>query len=223
EHIVALRPDLVFMNREINRQEDAEQLAASGLTLWDTHAATVQETINALWEIMNVFDAPSMVERVRWIERQYDWTAAAARAACPLRIFMPIWYNPWVTFNAQTYTHDLLRVCGAANVFGEREQQPADSVPGEDDPRLSGQDPRFVHVTRDDIIAAQPQVILLPDAPFLFEAPHADELAALDIPAAHTGHIYLVDGSLLTWQGTRLARALHEIPPVLADVINEEG
>jgi hypothetical protein len=41
-------------------------------------------------------------------------------------------------------------------------------------------------------------------------------LETWEVPAAHNGHVYLTDGSLLTWHGTRLAYALRDLPPVVA-------
>ncbi len=200
EKIIALRPDLVILNREENRREDAERLQAAGIPIWVTHPQTVQDALNLLWEIMYVFDAPAMAERVRWIERQVDWTAGVARESKPVRVFVPIWYDPWMTFDRHTYIHDLLRVCGGENVF-------ADYPTG---------DTHYPCITPDEIVAAQPEVILLPDEPFAFSSEHADQLSRLDVPAARRGRIYPVEGSLLTWHGTRLARALREIPPLLA-------
>ena len=40
-----------------------------------------------------------------------------------MRVFCPIWKKPWMTFNADTYAHDVLRMLGFNNVFasaGER-------------------------------------------------------------------------------------------------------
>ncbi len=200
EKIIALRPDLVILNREENRREDAERLQAAGIPIWVTHPQTVQDALNLLWEIMYVFDAPAMAEQVRWIERQVDWTAGVARESKPVRVFVPIWYDPWMTFDRNTYIHDLLRVCGGENVFA--------AYPAGDTP--------YPRITLDEIVAAQPEVILLPDEPFAFSSEHADLLSRLDVPAARRGRIYPVEGSLLTWHGTRLARALREIPPLLA-------
>ena len=56
--------------------------------------------------------------------------------------------------------------------------------------------------------------MLLPDEPYAFGEADAAEIAQLDIPAAHTNSIYLVDGSLLTWHGTRITYALRELPPI---------
>lgn len=205
EQIVALHPDLVLMNKEENRKEDAQQLQEHGIPVWATHPKTVQEAINLLWEFMHVFDEPSMSERVRWIERQMDWTASAARAAVPVNVFVPIWHDPWMTITADTFIHDLLLTCGGLNVFAGQ-------------PSATG----YPRITTEDLIAAQPEVVLLPDEPYNFNDTHVAALAALDIPAAHNERIHLVDGTLLTWHGTRLAQTFSEIPPLLSRETTED-
>jgi len=64
-------------------------------------------------------------------------------------------------------------------------------------------------------------VILLPSEPFPFSAAHVALFAALDVPAARANQIYLIDGSLLTWHGTRMALAMSEIPRLLCPEVEE--
>lgn len=217
--IVALQPDLVLMNEEENRREDADALQQAGVALWVTAPRTVGEALNLLWQIMDVFDHPRMVPRVREIERAYDYTLAAARASRPRKVFVPIWKDPWMTFNAETYSHDVLRVCGGANAFANRYRQfpLAADLGGEeplpdDHPTVRGKDRRYPRITLEEVIDAQPEIVLLPDEPYPFTAADIETFARLDIPAAHTGQILLVDGSLLTWFGTRVAYALRDLP-----------
>lgn len=222
DQIIALAPDLVIVSDEENRREDAETLRAAGLALWVTGPRSLFETLNLLWSVMYIFDHPVMVPRVREIERAYDYTLSASQAIEPVRVFAPIWRDPWMTFNRDTYAHDVLRVCGGANVFADRERRfplaadlgQADPLP-DDDPRVAGRDRRYPRVTLDEIVAAQPEVVLLPDEPYPFGEDAADLFATLDIPAARTGRIHLIDGSLLTWPGTRAAYALRDLPPLL--------
>ena len=82
---------------------------------------------------------------------------------------------------------------------------------------MVGHDTRYPRVTWRRSIAAQPDVILLPSEPFAFDESHVPIFAALDVPAAHNGRIYLVDGSLLTWHGTRMARAFDRLPALLTE------
>jgi len=221
--IIALRPDLVIVNQEENRREDAEALQAANIAVWVTHPRTVADAINLLWNIMHVFDEPAMVPRVRLIEQTLDWVQGVSRALEQRpRVFVPIWWDPLMTFNAHTYIHDLLRVCGGDNVFADRERRyplAADigsAVPfASDDPRAASRDTRYPRVTLAEVEAAQPEVILLPSEPFAFGAEHIQLFSGLDVPAARNSRIHLIDGSLLTWHGTRLAHALNTLPALL--------
>ncbi len=220
--IIDLRPDLVLMNDEENRREDADALQAAGVSVWVTGPRSIADALNLLWQIMDVFDHAVMVPRVREIERAYDYTLAAARAMQPTRVFAPIWRDPWMTFNAETYAHDVLRVCGGENVFANRKRRfplaadlgTADPLP-DDHPDVKGRDRRYPRVALEEIVASQPEIVLLPDEPFAFAPEDVETIARLDIPAVRSGCIYLIDGSILTWHGTRVAYALRDLPALL--------
>jgi len=191
---IALEPDLVFISDEITPPDDLETLRQAGLTLWITGPRSVFEMLNLLWDLMHVFDHTAMVPRVQAIERAYDATRSAAQAAPPARVFAATGRDPWRTFGRDTYADDLLRVCGGENVFAAWSKR---------------------GVTLDDILAAQPEVVLLPSEPGAAYEDDATRLAALDIPAARANRIHRVDMTLLTWAGTRAAYALRDLPALL--------
>ena len=126
----------------------------------------------------------------------------------------------WMTFNQDTYCHDLLRICGGENVFAQRQRQyPLSADLGRGAPEeAEGRDVRYPRVTLDEILAARPEIILLPSEPFGFSEAHRQKFGEIfkDTPAVQNDRIYLVDGSLITWHGTRLARALQELPKLFA-------
>lgn len=225
QKIVALNPDLVCMNDEENRQEDAKALSESGVKVWVTGPRTVAEAINVLWDIVAIFDVTTMVPRIQQIDRVFDMVSQVAASGQRVRTFVPIWKDPWMTINAKTYVHDLLFNLGAENVFAERERQfPLAADTGtttplaSDDPRIAGRDTRYPRITLEEMVAAKPQLILLPTEPYAFTEDDARALYALDTPAAINGHIFLIDGSLLTWHGTRLGHTLQELPPLIDEV-----
>jgi len=192
--VIALEPDLVFVSDEFNHPDDVEMLRQAGLTLWVTGPRSVFELLNLLWDLMHAFDHTAMVPRVQAIERAYDATRSAAEAVSPARVFAATGRAPWRTFGRDTYADDLLRVCGGENVFA-----------GWNEPV----------VTLADILAAQPEVVLLPDEPDAAPADDAARLAALDIPATRDNRIHRIDMTLLTWAGTRAAYALRDLPGLL--------
>lgn len=188
--IIDLQPDLVLANDEENRREEVQALREAGVPLWAVTPRTVFEVLNLLWNLMDLFDHPAMVPRVREIERAYDYTLAVSRVTIPTRVFIPTRRDPWTTFEAGTYAHDVLRICGGEIVFAQSSST----------------------ITWDALVEAQPEVMLLPDA--LFSETDTEALRALDIPAAHDKRIHLIKESLF-WCGTPVAYTLRDLPPLL--------
>jgi ABC-type Fe3+-hydroxamate transport system substrate-binding protein len=150
----------------------------------------VREGARLLREVAELGAGPEAVARVvEPVERALE--AAEARGGSPgARVFCAIWREPWMAVGGDTYADDLLRVCGGENVFAARSER------------------RYPRVTLAEVEAAQPEVILLPDEPYAFGPADAAELRRLDVPAAREGRIHLVDGTLVSWYGPRIARAL---------------
>lgn len=202
DQIIDLQPDLVIASQDVSQAQDIEALHGAGIPVWVTAPRSVLDAINLLWNMMHVFDHPVMVPRVRLIEQTMDWVQGISKAQeehWP-RVFVAVGYDPLTTFAAETYSHDLLRVCGGMNVFAEH-------VEG-----------RYPVVTLDAVVAMQPDVVLLPSQPSVTADQQRAVFAALDIPAARAGTVHLVDAALLTWPGTRLAYALSELPKLLLPV-----
>lgn len=229
QRIIALKPDLVLANYEENRKEDVEALRAADIPVWVTFPRTVPDVFTLLWNIMYLFEETTMAPRVRLIEQSYDLVLnlSEGREHRPT-VFVPIWYQPLMTFNKDTYTHDLLRVLGGDNVFAERTRHyplaadlgTEEALPA-DDERLQNRDTRYPRVTFEEVEAANPDIILLPSEPFAFTQEHLPLFQQLDVPAAKHGRVHLVDGSLLTWHGTRIAHALQQLPALFR--LEEDG
>lgn len=218
DRIVALRPELVIVNAEENRREDVEALQAAGIPVWITFPRTVQELFVFFWDTMTLFDEGSMVPRIRLLEYTFDWLSnLSEHLEAPARVFVPIWLDPLMTAGTQTYMSDLLRVCGGVNVFGD----PIEQAALVDDERGTGD--RYPVVSWKQVEAAQPEVILLPSEPFAFGEEHRELFTQLNIPAARSGRIHRVDGSYLTWHGTRIAYAFNTLPALLQKDENAHG
>ncbi len=100
-----------------------------------------------------------------------------------------------MSVGSDTYVHDALETCGGENVCGGATRYPV--------------------VTLEEVEAAQPEIVLLPDEPYPFSAEDLPEFYALDIPAADSDHIHLVDGKLLTWYGPRMASSFTQLSALL--------
>lgn len=222
----AALPELIIASQEENRREDVEALQADGFKVWVTFPVTVAGTLELLWALVRALNLPQSAPAVDALERVYEYAALAAENTPPVKVFCPIWREPgadqaatprwWMTFNRETYLHDLLRICGAENVFGDRPRRyplAADLGEGPADPPSPERDTRYPRVTPAEVAERAPDVILLPSEPYLFtEADLAAFAAFPAIPAWRDRRLHLFEGSLLTWPGTRLGRALNELP-----------
>jgi iron complex transport system substrate-binding protein len=222
--IIDLHPDLVLANREENNREAIESLLAAGVPVWLTFPKTVRESIADLWSLARLFRSDSAMERVRLLEKSLEWAELSAGEGTTLRYFCPIWEDRletgerwWMTFNQHTYSHDVLHLFNGENIFsGRARRYPLLAELGHADAQETGdRDTRYPRVSYREIIDGQPDLILLPDEPYTYGEQQALEFMELfsQTPAARAGRIYVVDGSLLTWPGTRLAKALAELSP----------
>ncbi|MBL8055989.1 MAG: hypothetical protein JNK29_04790 [Anaerolineales bacterium] len=220
----AALPDLIMASREETSRETVEALQAEGFRVWVTFPTTVAGTLELLWALVRVFAVPHMAPVVDALERACEIAALAAENSPLTPVFCPIWREPpapapprwWMTFDQHTYLHDLLRLCGGANVFADRERRyplAADLGEAPADPPDPDRDTRYPRVTPAEVAERAPEVVLLPSEPYPFSSA---DLAAFEawpaMPAVQHGRLKLVDGSLLTWPGTRLGRALNELP-----------
>jgi ABC-type Fe3+-hydroxamate transport system substrate-binding protein len=206
EKIRRLEPDLVIANIEENLREHVEALRAWSIPVWVTYPRTVADGIGLITELGAVTGTEARAaEIVGEIQPLYERVRSAASRRPPVPVFYPIWRAPYMTINRDTYIHDMLSVCGARNIFADRPE-------------------RYPTVTLDEVAAARPAVILLPDEPFRFRRAHlADFAGYTEVPAVSDGRIHLVDGKPFSWHGPRIAEALHTVPSLLETTSSRPG
>ncbi len=224
EKIVALAPDLVIANQEENSPGAINSLREGGLAVWLTFPRTVDDALTDLHQLAGVYGSRQMGMKVDWLVRSVEWARAAASESQP-GVFCPIWREPskdgprwWMTFCGETYASDVLAVCGGRNVFAERRRRyPLEAEWGEADvEQPGGRDDRYPRVTLDEIVASDPQVIFLPNEPYAFGEADGEFLRAAFVDRGRAApRVRLLDGKLLFWHGTHLAKALVELPGIL--------
>jgi ABC-type Fe3+-hydroxamate transport system substrate-binding protein len=176
DKVVALKPDLVIANVEENRREDVEVLRAAGIAVWVTYPTTVPTALASLRRLF----AGLRLDPPEWLD---EADAMWARPATPIatRALVPVWRRPWVVLGADTFAGDVLRRLGVATLYADAAE-------------------RYPRPTLDELRAATPDLLVLPDEPY--------EFTATDGPEAFPGVPYaLVSGRHLTWYGPSLAEA----------------
>jgi ABC-type Fe3+-hydroxamate transport system substrate-binding protein len=102
--IERLSPDLVVMDTEENRAEDAAALEAAGVRV---HATSVRAVADV---------APTLSALAAALGCPVPGPSPLPRAALRLRAWVPIWRRPWMSVNGQTYGSSLLTAVGIVNV-----------------------------------------------------------------------------------------------------------
>ncbi|MEO6323701.1 MAG: helical backbone metal receptor [Thermoanaerobaculia bacterium] len=183
--IRTLAPDVVFLNAEENRREDAEAIAAEfpiDVSL-PRRAAEVPDMLRQLGRRTG-----RTSEAEHWAALIDAALAQLSPVPEPVRVAYLIWKDPFMTIGDETYIADLLKLGGGVNVLGGR---------GKDYPTVS----------EDEIIESQPALLLLPDEPFHFREP--DRLFWVErLPQAS---VRLVSGDDFSWHGVRTLRGLQAV------------
>lgn len=193
EKLLALQPDLVLVNLEENELEDIDFLKRR-VECYVNGVKTVREGIETLREVGSLigeFETGDALARetetvLAGIEAAVD--ARTASGLKPLRVFYPIWRDPWMSIASDTFIADHLRTLGAEAV-----------------PVNSGRT-RYPQVSLAEAAAAAPEIVWLPSEPFHFQARDAAEVRAT--PGFERANVKLVDGDNICWFGARQAEGL---------------
>jgi ABC-type Fe3+-hydroxamate transport system substrate-binding protein len=212
EAIARLEPDLVIANQEENTRRLVDDLDARGLAVWVTYPRTVREGAELLIRLADLGAGDDARRDVALPVMDAVETAEAKRRSAGQgrpRVFCPIWRDPWMAPSHDTYIHDMIDLCGGVNVTaGELPETPR---------RSRRQQPeRYPQLRLDEISALEPDVIWLPDEPYAFSEVDVRELAGLEVPAARSGRIHLIDGTWVSWYGPRIRLAIQTLGELLS-------
>lgn len=211
EAVAALAPDLVLANQEENSQRDVEALIARGLRVYVSFPCTVAAALEHLIVTARLLDLdPARVPEIDALRNALGRAESRPRGHAK-RVAVPIWKDPWMSFDGRTYASDLLRLAGGENVFVDRPRRyPLAADLGRAEARDTTRDTRYPRFELEELVSRAPELVLLPDEPFRFGETEQRELEAQGLRAE------LVCGKDLFWYGVRAAGALDRLSARLA-------
>jgi ABC-type Fe3+-hydroxamate transport system substrate-binding protein len=189
DKILSLEPDVVIANKEENLARHVEALEKS-VPVFVTFPRTVRQTIKTVRDLGVITGAKDNTEQFsQSCDAVLKAIQADASIAAPLTTACMIWKNPWMCAGSDTYVSNVLEVLGFQNIFDSSQE-------------------RYLKTTLEEVIARKPQLILLPDEPYEFG--DGDKMFVLDHLKSHAANIRveLIEGSNLTWFGSRTLPAL---------------
>lgn len=217
----ALRPDLVLANKEENSRPSVQALIDSGMPVHVSFPCTVDESLAYLRNLCALLGVDPMLAAPLQACRDAVARARAVLPEAPLPVFVPIWKDPWMTFDDRAYASDMLEVCGATNVFAERKRRyplAADlgKAKAHSNERVAERDTRYPRIRIEEVVERGARASLLPDEPYAFGDDDAAELELLDARPRLVAKI--VDGKNLFWYGTHVARAVERLVADVAEL-----
>jgi vitamin B12 transport system substrate-binding protein len=143
ERILALKPDLILAWRGGSPQRALEQLAALGMPIFYVDAKNIADIATSLDALAQYSPHPEQAHQAAASFRQQIATLKAQYAHPQARrVLLQFGTQPLFTASAATLQSQVLRLCGAENIF-------ADSpVP-------------WPQISREQVLARQPQAIVI--------------------------------------------------------------
>ena len=191
--IVALAPDLVVANEEENRANDVKRLRAAGIPVHVTRVRSLAALPGSLHRLAVALGSPTaaapLLAAIEQARTALVPPSERRRVACAVWRDAPGEGGPdegWWVLGRDTYAADLLTTVGVEVV-------PPDP------------DGRYPRCTFAELAALAPELILLPDEPYVFGPGDVQELQQAGLEAR------LVDGTALWWWGPRTPRAITQL------------
>jgi ABC-type Fe3+-hydroxamate transport system substrate-binding protein len=199
--IIKLAPEIVIANAEENRREDVERLRAAGIAVFTTYPKTVPGAVDSILRMGRALGRPTEAAA---LAREITLCVSGIEAGLGvwsklrLRVFCPIWKKPWMSFNGDTYAHDVLRMLGFNNVFASAgERYPTTSI--------------------EEAVELRPDIVILPDEPYAFDEDDVTELKTM-LPASLARRVLIVSGRNLHWYGVHMVHGLNSLAERMARV-----
>lgn len=208
--ILELGPDLVIANQEENGRKVLEELATRA-RVYVSMPRRVADGIGHLAKLARILQVGRGTPGAELVKRGYELVQRAVPDAA-LPVFVPIWMDPLMTANGDTFGSDVLALAGAQNVFADRLRlYPLAADLGKTTPAdATGRDVRYPRITLDEVRGRGAQLVVLPDEPHPFSA--EDEAT---LTAAAGARALRVSGKDLFWSG---AWSIEGVPRVAAQI-----
>jgi iron complex transport system substrate-binding protein len=191
ERVVALQPDLVLAWGSGNRVSIVERLRALGFPVLVLEPRTLEDIPRHIGMLGRLAGTDAVAQDA---VRSFSQRAAKLRArhqhARPVNVMFEMWHRPIMTVNGHHMISDVLRMCGARNVFADLPQLAAE-------------------ISLEQVLMRDPEVIVVGS-----EAAGAGMADWKDYPylkAVRRSRVYNVSADLITRQTPRILDAAEQI------------
>lgn len=193
EAIKVLNPDLIIANKEENDEELILKLKQH-FPVWISDVNNLEECVRMVKDVGELTRSEVNAEFIA--KKITDGFSGLPKPQRMPRTAYLIWRKPYMSVNSDTFIHDVMKRCGMQNVF-------------------AGKKGRYPQITEDELVAADPELVLLSSEPYPFAEKHFEEIEKL-LPNTS---VVLADGEMFSWYGSRMMFAPSYLEKLIKDVV----
>ena len=184
DKVKALKPDIIFANKEENQKEQILELSHIPTYTSDIH--NLDSVINFMLDLAIIYQENDAIqEKVK--SAIADIKLSKSKYVTSLnknnKVIYLIWKDPYMTIGGDTFINAMLAECGLINIYRKMKRYPEISI--------------------EEIKKSKCDFILLSSEPYPFAKKHIREFSVL-LPDKD---VFLVDGEMFSWYGTRLLKS----------------
>ncbi|MFZ7114880.1 MAG: helical backbone metal receptor [Bacteroidota bacterium] len=179
EKIRELKPDIIFANKEENKQDEITELQKH-FPVWTSDIKDLNGALEMIDQIGLICDK---VNEAKLIVHSIEENFRSLQKYDPLDCIYLIWNKPIMTIGGDTFINDMLVRSGFGNLSKNLNRYPA--------------------LSESELIHLNPACLLLSSEPFPFKEEHVKFYRKL-LPSSR---IIIVDGEMFSWYGSRLMKA----------------
>ncbi len=191
ERLRWLRPDLVIGWRTGNPARDLERIKRMRMPVFITEPRSLMDIARIVRSIGTLTGNVAAAEATA---RSFEELVASLSitAAEPLPAFVEIWHKPLLTVNGAHLMTDILRVCGASNVFA--------GIPA-----------LTARVSPEQLLIANPRLLIVSGTAEARQSIIERWQAFKLVRAVQDGRIVVIDPRILHRQGLRIVEAVSDV------------
>lgn len=193
EKILELKPDLVIVWQSGNKVSDIEQMEKMGLNIFYSKPDKIEDVAKELRALGNITGHQAQAEVVanRYSEKLKKLRQQYINVA-PMQVFYQLWPQPMRTVNKDTLINQLIDVCQGQNVFSDNPTP-------------------YPQISIENVIVAQPEVIILPEQTSEQEIPMIEWHKWPEIPAVKHDRFIGINADLTHRFSTRMLDGIEDM------------
>jgi ABC-type Fe3+-hydroxamate transport system substrate-binding protein len=117
--VLELQPDLVIANAEENRKHQVEKLEEAGLTVFVTFPKSVDGCVKMIADLAALTGTEAASKPLLAAIEKARAEALAGAPDPPPRVLCPIWKDPYLTINQDTFLDSVIQNSGGRNIFAD--------------------------------------------------------------------------------------------------------